>query len=125
VELGLLFGRGGGAGGRAGGNGHRGGGGHAELLFHRLDQLHHLDEGLAADRFDDLLVGKGHCCLPRLTSLETTGLFGTRIPNLSVIDDWRLVIRKIKSAMPCLQRTTGTESRITAFTPPSAGRPRW
>src|SRR3546814_5901771 len=50
-ELGLLFGSGGTGGGRTGGNGHRGGGGHAELLFHRLDQLHHLDEGLAADRF--------------------------------------------------------------------------
>src|SRR5688572_3173880 len=41
-ELGLLFGGGGTGGGRTSGNGHRGGGGHAELLFHRLDQLHHL-----------------------------------------------------------------------------------
>src|SRR5690606_30821452 len=59
-ELGLLLGGSGGGSGRASGHGDRGGGGHAELLFHRLDQLHHLDEGLAADRFDDLLVGKGH-----------------------------------------------------------------
>src|SRR3546814_1968327 len=47
-ELGLLFGSGGTGGCRTGGNGPRGGGGQAALLFHRLDQLRHLDEGLAA-----------------------------------------------------------------------------
>src|SRR5690606_15940217 len=65
-ELGLLLGGGGTAGGRGSGDGDRGGGGDTELLLHRLDQLHHLDEGLAGDRVDDLLVAQGHCVLPRV-----------------------------------------------------------
>ncbi|SBV38162.1 hypothetical protein STPYR_20006 [uncultured Stenotrophomonas sp.] len=58
VELGLLFGSGGRAGG--GGHGNRGSGGNAELVFDGLDQLHHFHQGLLGDGVDDLLVGKGH-----------------------------------------------------------------
>src|SRR3546814_108603 len=105
-ELGLLFGSGGTGGGRTGGNGHRGGGGHAELLFHRLDQLHHLDEGLAADRFDDLLVGKGHLDYLCYLKLETAIDLETREPS------WVCRVIAASAAPAC-------------FRPPSAGRPRW
>src|SRR3546814_16958472 len=83
-----------------------GGGGHAELLFHRLDQLHHLDEGLAADRFDDLLVGKGHLDYLCYLKLETAIDLETREPN------W-------------VCRVIAASAAPTCFRPPSAGRPRW
>src|SRR5690606_30485218 len=81
-ELGLLFGRGGGGtGSRAGGHGDRGGGGNAELLFESLDQLHHLDEGLAADGFQDFFVGKGHCDLPQWNCVFGNSLIVSIVPN--------------------------------------------
>src|SRR5436190_3460868 len=48
-ELGLLFGSGGGGCSGGAGSGNRGGGGHAELVFHRLDELGQLEHRHRSD----------------------------------------------------------------------------
>src|SRR6202008_1870937 len=64
-ELGLLFLGGGATTGRGGGNGDgRGGGGHAELLFHVLDELRELEDGHAGDCVEDFLLGDSHVIAP-------------------------------------------------------------
>jgi len=59
-ELGLLFDRGGGGSGRASGDGDRGGSRNAELLFHHLDQLDDVHDGLGGDRVKDFLIAERH-----------------------------------------------------------------
>jgi len=63
-ELGLLFNGSCRTRGRTSGHRDRGSSGNAKLLFQRLDQLHHLDEGLSGDRVDDLFIAKGRDLTP-------------------------------------------------------------
>src|SRR5690606_8510398 len=137
VELGLLLG-GGSGGGRPGSHGHRGGGGDAELLFHRLDQLHHLDEGLAADRVDDLFIGKGHLdtsgylmlenvcgrvstellpqaafCWPTAFVTRATCEAGSASTRTSMVAGWTMTLSSIDSAWS----RVGSEARTSTWVP--------
>src|SRR5690606_24403608 len=137
VELGLLFDRGGSS-GRTGSHGDRGGGGHAELLFHRLDQLHHLDEGLAADRFDDLFVGKGHLdtsgylmlenvcgrlstellpqaafCWPTALVTRATCEAGSASTRTRSVAGWTMTLRSVDTA----SSRVGSEARTSTWVP--------